>query len=197
MDLLKEFNQAHLKSSVPHIRSGAKVRVHQKIKEGDKERIQVFEGVVISERKEKEPSATFTVRKISNGVGVERTFPLHSPLIDKIEVIGQGKVRRAKLFYLRNRVGKRTRLKEVGIKDILNEARPEEEIKAENINENNKTEEKKEEATKDNKDVSQDSSAENKEKKNLRQTTPESKEKDTKETSKQDNSSEQVVSQEK
>lgn len=116
MDILQTFNQQQLRTGLPTLRPGAKVKVHQKIKEGDKERIQIFEGVVIAKRKQKEPSATFTVRKISNGVGVERIFPLHSPSIDKIEVVGENKVRRAKLFYLRGRIGKRGKLKEKQMK---------------------------------------------------------------------------------
>lgn len=116
MDILQTFNQQQLRTGLPTLRSGAKVKVHQKIKEGDKERIQIFEGVVIAKRKQKEPSATFTVRKISNGVGVERIFPLHSPSIDKIEIVGENKVRRAKLFYLRGRIGKKGKLKEKQMK---------------------------------------------------------------------------------
>jgi large subunit ribosomal protein L19 len=94
-----------------NFRTGDNVRVHVKIVEGDKERIQVFEGVVIGQKRGK-TGASFTVRKISYGVGVERIFPLHSPNIDKIEVTSSGKVRRAKLFYLRELAGKAARLKE-------------------------------------------------------------------------------------
>jgi large subunit ribosomal protein L19 len=99
------------KKDTPALRPGDTVRVHVKIKEGDKYRIQIFEGVVISVRRGKS-HATFTVRKISFGYGVERIFPLNSPLIDKIEVVRSGKVRRAKLYYLRGRRGKSARLKE-------------------------------------------------------------------------------------
>jgi large subunit ribosomal protein L19 len=95
---------------LPTFRAGDGVRVHVKIKEGDKERIQVFEGVVISLRRAANHS-TFTVRKISFGQGVERIFPLHSPVIEKIEVVRPGRVRRAKLYYLRGRRGKAARLK--------------------------------------------------------------------------------------
>lgn len=116
MDLLQIFDEAQVKKDRPFIRPGAKVKVHQKIKEGDKERIQIFEGVVIVKRKQKEASASFTVRKISNGIGVERIFPLYSPSIDKIEVIGENKIRRAKLYYLRGRIGKKSRLKEKQMK---------------------------------------------------------------------------------
>lgn len=100
-----------LKNDIPDFDAGDTVAVHTKVKEGDKERIQVFEGVVIK-RKGDALNATFTVRKISNGVGVERIFPLHSPNIDKIEKLKSGKVRRAKLYYLRNLKGKAARITE-------------------------------------------------------------------------------------
>jgi large subunit ribosomal protein L19 len=96
---------------VPPFRAGDTVRVNVKVKEGDKERVQAFEGVVIA-RKGSGVSATFTVRKISNGVGVERIFPLHSPMLEAISVVRRGRVRRAKLFYLRELTGKATRIKE-------------------------------------------------------------------------------------
>ncbi|MBQ0065933.1 MAG: 50S ribosomal protein L19 [Firmicutes bacterium] len=112
LGLVNEVTKSQLKKDIPDFRSGSTVRVHVKIKEGDKERIQVFEGVVI-ERMGGGVSESFTVRKISNGVGVERKFPLHSPIIAKIEVVRHGKVRRNKLFYLRGRSGKSARLKEV------------------------------------------------------------------------------------
>jgi large subunit ribosomal protein L19 len=99
-----------LRSDIPEFKVGDTIRVHAKIIEGDKERIQVFEGVVIS-RANGGNRATFTVRKISYGVGVERIFPLHSPRIDKIEVVTRGKVRRAKLYYLRELSGKAARIK--------------------------------------------------------------------------------------
>lgn len=97
---------------VPELRPGYTVRVHTKVKEGDKERIQVFEGIVIA-KKEGGIRSTFTVRKISYGIGVERIFPLYSPMIDKIEVVSKGKVRRAKLYYLRKLRGKAARIKEL------------------------------------------------------------------------------------
>lgn len=100
-----------LKNDIPEFDAGDTVAVHTKVKEGDKERIQVFEGVVIK-RKGDALNATFTVRKISNGVGVERIFPLHSPNIDKIVKLKSGKVRRAKLYYLRNLRGKAARITE-------------------------------------------------------------------------------------
>ncbi|NGP44146.1 50S ribosomal protein L19 [Bacillaceae bacterium SIJ1] len=108
--LLAELTKEQLKTDLPEFRAGDTVRVHVKVVEGSRERIQVFEGVVIK-RRGGGISETFTVRKISSGVGVERTFPVHSPKIDKIEVMRRGKVRRAKLYYLRNRRGKAARIK--------------------------------------------------------------------------------------
>jgi len=99
----------YLRKDVPMMRAGDNVRVHTKIKEGDKERIQVFEGVVIAFRKGG-TSSNFTVRKVSYGVGVERIFPVHSPRIDKVEVLGHGEVRRARLYFLRDLQGKAARL---------------------------------------------------------------------------------------
>ena len=110
MSVIEKIEQAQLKKDLPAFRAGDTVRVHVKIKEGEKERVQVFEGVVISLRRAASHS-TFTVRKISFGHGVERIFPLHSPVIDKIEVTRPGRVRRAKLYYLRGRRGKAARLK--------------------------------------------------------------------------------------
>ena len=100
---------------VPELKSGQTVRVHQRIKEGDKERIQPFEGLIIAVKHGRGINATFTVRKISNGIGVERIYPLHSPTIDKIEVLKVAKVRRAKLYYMRARSGKRARMKSKNI----------------------------------------------------------------------------------
>jgi len=97
--------------NVPPFRAGDTVRVNVRVKEGDKERLQAFEGVVIA-RKGSGVSATFTVRKISNGVGVERIFPLHSPMLESVSVMRRGRVRRAKLFYLRELTGKATRIRE-------------------------------------------------------------------------------------
>ena len=114
MSVLEKIEQAQMKKDLPAFRAGDTVRVHVKIKEGDKERVQVFEGVVISLRRAASHS-TFTVRKISFGHGVERIFPLHSPVIDKIEVTRPGRVRRAKLYYLRSRRGKAARLKSAQI----------------------------------------------------------------------------------
>ena len=110
--ILRELTQASIKTDLPSFRPGDTVRVHLKVIEGQRERIQVFEGVVIK-RRGGGISETFTVRKISYGVGVERTLPLHSPKIEKIELVRYGKVRRAKLYYLRDRVGKAARIKEI------------------------------------------------------------------------------------
>jgi len=101
----------YLRDDIPDFRPGDTVKVHVRVVEGNRERIQVFQGVVIA-RKGGGVRETFTVRKVSFGVGVERTFPLHSPIIAKIEVVSHGKVRRAKLYYLRDRVGKAARIKE-------------------------------------------------------------------------------------
>ena len=111
MDLIREVMQEHLRSDIPEFRPGDNVRVHVRLKEGEKERIQVFEGLVIA-RKHGGVSETFTVHKISSGIGVERTFPLHSPGLAKIEVSRRGRVRRAKLYYIRGLRGKAARIKE-------------------------------------------------------------------------------------
>src|ERR687896_973088 len=101
----------YLRDDVPDFRAGDTVRVHVRVVEGERERIQVFEGIVIR-RRGSQLSETFTVRKISFGVGVERTFPVHSPMISKIDVSARGDVRRAKLYYLRDRVGKKAKVRE-------------------------------------------------------------------------------------
>ena len=111
MDLIKELESQQLKKEMPVINVGDTVRVHVKIKEGSRERIQMFEGVVIS-RQGTGVRETFTVRRISYGIGVERMFPVHSPRIEKIDVLRKGIVRRAKLYYLRNLTGKAARIKE-------------------------------------------------------------------------------------
>ena len=110
MDLIKAITQEYEKSDIPAFKVGDTVKVSIKIKEGNRERIQLFEGFVLK-RQNGGISETFTVRKISNGVGVEKTFPLHSPLIDKIEVVREGNVRRAKLNYMRERTGKSAKIK--------------------------------------------------------------------------------------
>ncbi len=112
LNLVNEITKNQLRNDIPDFRPGCTVRVDVKIKEGDKSRIQAFEGVVIA-RSGKGIAETFTVRKISSQVGVERTFPVHSPIIDKIVVLKHGKVRRSKLYYLRGRSGKAARIKEV------------------------------------------------------------------------------------
>ena len=111
MDALKLIAQDSLKSEVPVIEIGDTVKVHVKIREGDKERIQLFEGTVIA-RKGSGISETFTARRLSYGVGVERVFPVHSPNVAKVEVVRHGRVRRSKLYYLRDRVGKAAKVKE-------------------------------------------------------------------------------------
>ena len=111
MDALKLIAQDSLKSEVPAIEIGDTVKVHVKIREGEKERIQLFEGTIIA-RKGSGVSETFTVRRVSYGVGVERVFPVHSPNVAKVEVVRHGRVRRSKLYYLRDRVGKAAKVKE-------------------------------------------------------------------------------------
>ena len=110
-DIIKNIESAQLKAEVPEFRVGDTVRVHALIKEGNRERIQIFEGTFLK-RQGGSTRETFTVRKSSNGVGVEKTWPIHSPHVVKVEVIRQGKVRRAKLNYLRDRVGKAAKVKE-------------------------------------------------------------------------------------
>ena len=111
MDLMQSFTQKHLKAEPPVVTVGDTVRVHLKVKEGNRERIQIFEGTVIA-KKHGGIEETFTVRRISYGIGVEKVFPLHAPSIEKVEVVRHGKVRRAKLYYLRDRVGKAVKVKE-------------------------------------------------------------------------------------
>lgn len=112
MDAVKELTQSMLKKNAPEIIIGSTVKVHVKIKEGEKERIQVFEGTVIA-KNNSGIAETFTVRRLSYGVGVERVFPVHSPIVDKVELVRKGRVRRAKLYYLRDRVGKAAKVKEL------------------------------------------------------------------------------------
>ncbi len=112
MDALKMISESSLKSDAPQFDIGDTVRVHVKIREGERERIQIFEGTVIA-RKGSGVSETFTVRRLSFGVGVERVFPIHSPNVAKVDVVRHGHVRRAKLYYLRDRVGKAAKVKEV------------------------------------------------------------------------------------
>ena len=111
MDLIKALNNEQLKENVPVINIGDTVRVSNKVKEGTRERVQLFEGTVIA-KNGGGISETFTVRRVSYGVGVEKTFPVHSPNVEKVEIVRNGKVRRAKLYYLRDRVGKSSKVKE-------------------------------------------------------------------------------------
>ena len=111
MDLIKELNKEVLQKEITNVQVGDTIRVHVKVKEGSRERIQVFEGTVIA-KKHGGIEETITVRRISYGVGVEKVFPVHSPSIDHIDVVRSGKVRRAKLYYLRGRVGKGAKVKE-------------------------------------------------------------------------------------
>lgn len=111
MNKLQEIESAYLRSDIPDFRAGDTIKVHVKVSEGDKQRIQLFQGVVIS-RKGDGTRESFTVRKISSGIGVERVFPLNSPVVDKVEVVRHGRVRRAKLYYLRELRGKAARIEE-------------------------------------------------------------------------------------
>ncbi len=111
-EIIKKIEEGQVKETVPAFRVGDTVRVHNLIKEGNRERIQMFEGICIKQQGTGS-RATFTVRKNSNGVGVEKTWPMHSPFVSKVEVVRYGKVRRAKLFYLRERSGKRAKVKEI------------------------------------------------------------------------------------
>ena len=111
MEVIKQLEREQMRMDMPAFSPGDTVRVHVKIKEGDKQRIQVFQGVVISKRKGG-ISASFTVRKVSYGVGVERVFPMHSPIIDRVELVTHGRVRRAKIYYLRKLRGKAARIRE-------------------------------------------------------------------------------------
>ena len=135
MDIIKSIEHEQLKNKIPELKVGNTVRVHVRIKEGNKERIQVFEGIIIKVHQ------TFTVRKTSYGVGVEKTFLIHSPLVEKVELVRVGKARRARLFYLRDRVGKAAKTKEmvgarienreITIKEDLAEEPAAEEVKEE------------------------------------------------------------------
>ena len=111
MDLIKHLTDGQLKETVDNFNIGDTIKVHNRIKEGSRERVQIFEGTVIA-KKHGGIQETFTVRRVSYGVGVEKTFPMHSPNVEKVEVVRKGKVRRAKLYYLRTRVGKAAKVKE-------------------------------------------------------------------------------------
>ena len=110
MDIMKQIEREHMRMDMPEFRAGDTVKVHTRIIEGDKERIQIFQGVVLRVSRGT-TDATFTVRKVSDGVGVERIFPMHTPSIDKVEVVSNGKVRRARIYYLRGLAGKAARVK--------------------------------------------------------------------------------------
>ncbi|TFG77467.1 MAG: 50S ribosomal protein L19 [Thermodesulfobacteriales bacterium] len=150
MNIVDEIEKTMMRADLPDFRSGDTVAVHYKIKEGERERIQVFEGVVIA-MKGGGARETFIVRKVSYGVGVERIFPLHSPLIDKIEIKRQGKVRRAKLYYLRGLSKKASRIKERSRVDLRNKGSKEAKIQPapEIIEKNNNPEVQEEPATND------------------------------------------------
>ncbi len=132
MELLKIFSQKYMKKNIPALRSGDIIRVHQKIKEGEKERIQIFEGIVTKIHGGKSLDATFTVRRVSMGIGVERTFPLHSPTIVKIEKLKSVKVSRARLYYLRNAQNKKINKKKE-LKDFVSWEEPEAKLEEEKI----------------------------------------------------------------
>ena len=139
MDIIKSIEHEQLKNKIPELKIGDTVRVHQRIKEGNRERIQVFEGIIIK-KLGGGVNATFTVRKIAYGVGVEKTFLVHSPMVEKVEVVRVGKARRAKLYYLRDRIGKAAKTKEntgarienreIVIKEEISEEAPAEEADA-------------------------------------------------------------------
>ncbi|MFZ3073760.1 MAG: 50S ribosomal protein L19 [Minisyncoccales bacterium] len=122
---IAEFSQPNKKQSLPVIKAGDTVRVYQKYKDKDKDKIQMFEGLVLCRKHGNETGAAITVRKIASGVGVEKIFPLHSPIIDRIEVIKIGKIRRAKIYYMRTAKGKRSRIKRVEAKPAAKETKQE------------------------------------------------------------------------
>ncbi len=135
MDIIKSIEHEQLKNKIPELKIGDTVRVHQRIKEGNRERIQVFEGIIIK-KQGGGVNSTFTVRKIAYGVGVEKTFLVHSPMVEKVEVVRVGKARRAKLYYLRDRVGKAAKTKEltgarIENREIVIKADAEEEVPVE------------------------------------------------------------------
>ena len=110
-NIIEDLEKEQMRIDIPDFKPGDTIKVHARIKEGEKERVQVFQGFVVRKRKGR-TGATFTVRKVSYGIGVERIFPLHSPTIDKIEIVSRGKVRRGRLYYMRNLRGKAARIKE-------------------------------------------------------------------------------------
>ena len=131
MDIIKSIEHEQLKNKVPELNVGSTVKVHVRVKEGNRERIQVFEGIIIKVQGGG-VNQTFTVRRVAYGVGVEKTFLIHSPMVEKVEVVRVGKARRAKLFYLRDRVGKSAKTKEqVGARIVTNEITLKEDVKEE------------------------------------------------------------------
>ena len=128
---LETFIKSQLRTELPEIRPGDTIRVYQKISEGDKERVQIFEGIVIARKHGKEMGATITLRRGISGIGVERIFPLHSPTIEKIEILKRGRVRRAKLYYLRKAKGKRAKLRRKEIGGLTTEEKPTEKLSPE------------------------------------------------------------------
>lgn len=137
MEKLKTVLQSFLKKNLPDIRPGDTVAVYQKIKEKDQERVQTFEGLVLARKHGKEVGATITVRKVVSGIGVEKIFPIHSPAIEKIEILKRGKVRRAKLYYLREAKGKKARLKTKEFTEVMPKEEPSEEVNEEKTTDNN------------------------------------------------------------
>jgi len=136
MDKFALLNKIGLRTDLPILKAGMKVRVWQKIKEADnKERLQAFEGIVIAMKHGSGKTATFTVRKVSSGIGIERVFPMHSPMVAKIDVLSQAKVRRAKLYYLRGRIGKKARIKQKELAEVIAVPATEEQKETEEIKE--------------------------------------------------------------
>ena len=148
MEKLQIFLQSSLKKNLSDIRPGDTIAVYQKIKEGDQERTQVFEGLVLARKHGKEAGATITVRKVVSGIGVEKIFPIHSPTIKKIEVLKRGKARRAKLYYLRTAKGKKARLKKKEFVEVILEEEKIEEISTEKVEKEINPEEAKKEEVK-------------------------------------------------
>ena len=140
---IEVFNKTQLKKDLPDIRPGDTVCVHQKIKEKEKERVQLFEGIIIARKHGKGISGTITVRKMISGIGVEKVFPLHSPTIEKIEIIKRGKARRAKLYYLRTTKGKRAKLKRKEFAEAIPETTSVEVLSAPEISTDNEVKEEK------------------------------------------------------
>ena len=146
MDIIKSIEHEQLKNKIPELNVGSTVRVHVRVKEGNRERVQVFEGIIIKVQGGG-VNKTFTVRKIAYGVGVEKTFLVHSPLVEKVEVVRVGKARRAKLFYLRDRIGKSAKTKEkIGARIVTNEITLKEDLSEEAVESQDNVGEAQEEA---------------------------------------------------